>query len=71
MQAITESPGRWDPDMKPIVKWAAEGAKEREDLSILRREGMRQLPGVCWYFAKVRRSCLRTKVAPRIRFIRP
>jgi len=26
MKAITESPGCWEPDMKRIVKWAAEGA---------------------------------------------
>ena len=54
MEAITESPDCWEPDMKHTVKWAAEGARERENLSMLRRVGMRQLPGVCWYFAKAR-----------------
>jgi len=39
--------------MKQIVKWAAEGAvKWALDQSILQREGIRKLPGVCWYPAK-------------------
>ena len=37
-----------------VVKWTTEGAV-KEDIqnfktsSILRREGIRQLPGICWY----------------------
>lgn len=29
-----------------IAKWTAEGAVKGDDLSILRREGIRQLPGI-------------------------
>ena len=37
-----------------VVKWTTEGAVKEdtwnyEISSILRREGIRQLPGICWY----------------------
>ena len=37
-----------------VVKWTTEGAVKEdtwnyETSSILRREGIRQLPGICWY----------------------
>ena len=37
-----------------VVKWTTEGAVKEDmesydSLSILRREGIRQLPGICWY----------------------
>lgn len=40
-----------------VVKWTTEGAVKEdtwnyEISSILRREGIRQLPGICWYPAK-------------------
>ena len=35
-----------------IVKWTAEGAVKGLKPSILRRGGIRQLPGICWYPAK-------------------
>ena len=35
------------------AKWTAEGAvKGLCSLSILRRVGIRQLPGICWYLAE-------------------
>ena len=42
-----------------VVKWTTEGAVKEdtwnyEISSILRREGIRQLPGICWYPAKRR-----------------
>ena len=40
-----------------VVKWTTEGAVKEDTQnfktsSILRREGIRQLPGICWYPAK-------------------
>ena len=35
--------------MKQVVKWTAEGAVKGQWPSILRRVGIRQLPGICWY----------------------
>lgn len=40
-----------------VVKWTTEGAVKEdtwnyEISSILRREGIRQLPGICWYPAE-------------------
>ena len=40
-----------------VVKWTTEGAVKEDTQnpktsSILRREGIRQLPGICWYLAK-------------------
>lgn len=40
-----------------FVKWTTEGAVKEDTQnfktsSILRREGIRQLPGICWYPAK-------------------
>ena len=37
-----------------VVKWTTEGAVKEDTQnfktsSILRREGIRQLPGICWY----------------------
>lgn len=37
-----------------VVKWTTEGAvkedtRKSKTSSILRREGIRQLPGICWY----------------------
>lgn len=37
-----------------VVKWTTEGAvkedtQKSKTSSILRREGIRQLPGICWY----------------------
>ena len=37
-----------------VVKWTTEGAVKEDTYnpktsSILRREGIRQLPGICWY----------------------
>ncbi|MBO5727935.1 MAG: hypothetical protein J6R39_04860, partial [Oscillospiraceae bacterium] len=40
------------------AKWAAEGAVKGRWPSILRREGMRQLPEVFWYFAKCMASAV-------------
>lgn len=37
-----------------IVKWTAEGAVKSNELSILRREGIRQLPEICWYLVSAR-----------------
>ena len=41
---------------KQVVKWTAEGAVKSSGIlpkpSILQREGIRQLPGICWYPAK-------------------
>ncbi len=40
---------------KQFTKWTAEGAvKGWSDPSILRREGIRQLPGICWYSVSAR-----------------
>ena len=54
-----------------VVKWTTEGAVKEdtwnyEISSILRREGIRQLPGICWYPAKRTTSNREIKVAPRI-----
>ena len=62
--AFTESPGRWEPDRKQVVKWAAEGVGNGS-AKYPRRVGIRQLPGACWGFAKGAAS-LQIKVAPRI-----
>ena len=54
-----------------VVKWTTEGAVKEdtwnyEISSILRREGIRQLPGICWYPAKGHGATREGKVAPRI-----
>ena len=55
-----------------VVKWTTEGAVKEDTQnpktsSILRREGIRQLPGICRYPAKRTTSNREIKVAPRIK----
>ena len=47
-----------------VVKWTTEGAVKEDTQnpktsSILRREGIRQLPEICWYLAKSRGHTLK------------
>ena len=50
-QEPAESPGWWNPDGTPFVRWPAEGAAKGKP-SMLQREGTRQLPEICWYLAE-------------------
>ena len=52
---LTESPRCCELGRKRIIKWTAEGAvKSFFKPSILRRVGIRQLPGICWYSVESR-----------------
>ena len=59
-----------------VVKWTTEGAVKEDmesydSLSILRREGIRQLPGICWYPAKCTVQTVKQGGTADKDFIRP
>ena len=59
-----------------VVKWTTEGAVKEDTQnfkisSILRREGIRQLPGICWYPAKRTASAVNQGGTADKHFIRP
>ena len=62
--ARTESPGRWEPGRKADCQMDRWGHSQRGDPSILWREGIRQLPGICQYLSEGTKI-LWIKVAPR------
>ena len=69
IHALTESSRSWDASRKQIVKWAAEGAGKMQVQSILQREGIRQLPKICWYLKSARLAVKQGGTADKVLFV--